>query len=152
MRRATVAALVVLVAAVVVSDVRLARATIGPEARLQLAQAPVIGDVVGHSTRTVALAPAYGLILFHEGNLSGAPWPTQADLRFRALQGLERRTAAEELDGLVADWFIVTDFREFAAQPELQALLEKRGRVVADEDGYLVYDLRDQPPPTLRTP
>lgn len=135
----------VLTAALLVSDVRLARKGLGADARRHRAQAPVIGDLVDHSTEAVALAPAYGRPLSYEGNLSASAWPTQGDFRFRALQGQARRTTAEQLDAVTADWFIVTDFRELAAQPELEELLDRRARLVARTPGYLVYDLRSPP-------
>ncbi|MFP5377919.1 MAG: hypothetical protein ACLGIO_14210 [Acidimicrobiia bacterium] len=64
----------------------------------------------------------------------------------QSLSLVEReRAAAERLDRLVgagATWFIVTDMKDLARQPELEDLLRRVARLEAEDDGYAIFDLR----------
>lgn len=137
-------AVAVLFGAVVLSSgVRAARREAPPAVRLELALAPEVGKLVGHSTRTVMLSHDYGLRLSYAGNLGGSSWPQGPDVLFMALQGLEIPTAAEMFTELTsrADWFVVTAMEEFGRQPALQRLLACRARLVAVGEGYRLYNL-----------
>jgi 4-amino-4-deoxy-L-arabinose transferase-like glycosyltransferase len=107
--------------------------------------APQIGDLVHHSIHTVFLSPAYGLPLAYYGKLGGIAWPDQGLLDAYRWQGLPDLSAEQRFQQMVgpdAEYFIVTDFGQWAAQPDLRAYLDKHTPVLASTDQYLIFDLR----------
>lgn len=138
------AAAAFLAASFAVSAVRSARPLPGGVAEAAIAESERIGDLVGHSTRTVMLAPAHGWPLRHDGRLSGSRWPFAVQLD-RSLAPVQRElAAAERLDRFVgagATWFIVTDLEDLARQPELDDLLRRVARLEAEGDGWAIFVL-----------
>jgi hypothetical protein len=116
-----------------------------PPADLQESSAR-IGEVVGHSVRTVFLAWEYGTPLSYYGRLFGAFWPDARDVWARGLRGVPPMSAEERFEEqyrpLGADYFIVGDMRTWEAQPDLQQLLRSRYAVVSESPSYIVFDLR----------
>jgi hypothetical protein len=108
-----------------------------------------VGRAVNHSSHVIALAPDYGTTLAFYGRMASVAWPTRADLAYERLQGQQPSTVQEQFDQIQrrvgADYFVVTDFGEWRAQPELRAFLAKRFPVVARGNGYLVYRLHSAP-------
>ena len=112
-------------------------------------RAAAIGEVVGHSTRTVFLAWEYGAPLCFFGGLSGTYWPDERDVWAHGLRGILPLGAAERFarryESLGADFFIVEDMSKWERQPDLQALLRARFPVVAERSDFVVFDLRRGP-------
>jgi 4-amino-4-deoxy-L-arabinose transferase-like glycosyltransferase len=116
-----------------------------------------IGELVGHSTRTVYVAPYYGIPLEYYGELSGIQWPRQASDVDRALRGREAgvRSVEERLRSLrreieirtggaetrfTPEYFVITDFREFERHhDDLRAYLTGNCQRVAENDRYIIY-------------
>jgi len=102
------------------------------------------GDACGHTTHALFVAPADGNPLMYYGAVAGQPWPSPLDLKVAATSGQAERSVGARLDAAIADGadcFIVTDFDQWAAAPELRAQLATYP-VLAEGDGYLVYSLR----------
>ena len=102
--------------------------------------------MVSHSTRVVMLDPDYGLAFMYHGEVSGAVWPSGGDLYVDVLMGRERpdaetRFRTQYLPG-GPEFFVITDFRSMAEQPDLKAFLDRNFRILAEDYNYLVYDLR----------
>jgi hypothetical protein len=108
--------------------------------------AGVIGELVEHSTNTLFLASDYGLSLEYYGVLSGLPWPLASDLEWERLAGREELTAERRFDAWFGSGefthFIVMDLAELDQQEDLQRFLERNYPLLAEGEGYLVYDLR----------
>ena len=104
-----------------------------------------IGEVVNHSTRTIFLAEAYGYPLRYYGELFGACWPRQEDLKVRKQRRLEELNIPRRFGGLMKKWspeyFIVADLEDFEGQKELKDFLTSRFGVFAESDKYLIFDL-----------
>jgi hypothetical protein len=117
-----------------------------------------IGDIVGHGEKNVFLTYGYGDPLKYHGILSGSWWPTQTDLAAERLRGQPSPPAEERFQGIVnsgTEYFIVTwfpdgsGFNEFAQQPELQKILDNY-QLVAQQDRYLIFDLRHPKQPSAQ--
>jgi hypothetical protein len=116
-----------------------------------------IGELVGHSTRTVYVAPYYGIPLEYYGELSGIQWPRQTGDVDRAIRGREARVRSvdERLRSLrseieirtggtetqfTPEYFVITDFREFERHhDDLRAYLTGNCQRVAENDRYIIY-------------
>ena len=108
-----------------------------------------IGAIVDHTDHAIYLTCAYGEPLRYYGQLGGWNWPNIGDMIYDRMQGKPVPSAAERLDGLLAqtpyDYFIITDFLELRRQPDLLALLQQRygDKAVAFARGrYLIVKLR----------
>ena len=105
-----------------------------------------IGELVNHSTQTIFLADDYGVSLEYHGLMSGKPWPLSSDLEWERLTRAEGQSAAERFQTLFAsespDYFIVLDRSEFQKQPDLQAFLNENYPILAQNDDYLIFNLR----------
>jgi hypothetical protein len=105
-----------------------------------------IGESVNHSDKTLWLAADYGKPLQYHGEIAGANWPWRGDMGRQRMRGLPPMTAEQRLDRLLgrtsAEFFIVMEAGEFAAQRDLQDLLASRYAVLKQTPQYLVYDLR----------
>ena len=116
------------------------------EISLKVQKSEEIGEVVGHSAKTIFLADAYGFPLMFHGILFGKYWPDVGELRARQLQGETSMSAAEryrqDFAPWQADYFIVEDMSLWAKQPDLQDFLQNNFPLVEDGHDFLVYDLR----------
>ena len=105
-----------------------------------------IGELVNHSTKTIFLSGDYGVPLEYHGLLSGSSWPLQWDLEWERLAGLKSQGAEERFNTRFAknspEYFIVEDLREFEQQPDLKEFLTVNYPNVAQNDEYLIFDLR----------
>lgn len=101
-----------------------------------------IGRLVGHSDRVVILDPLVGLPLRYHGQVAGRNWPHRGIVEGAGAPALpaEERFRADFLRRAPTH-FIVTDYTELDAQPDLKRLLD-RHPVVARELGFTIYDLR----------
>jgi hypothetical protein len=102
-----------------------------------------IGEKLNHETRAVALTEDYGSRLQYFGWTSAAYWPASGDIYASGLRDMgfnfdkefPRRTQSKA-------FFLVTDFKDLNAQPELKARLSTYP-IFAQGEGYVIYDLRD---------
>jgi 4-amino-4-deoxy-L-arabinose transferase-like glycosyltransferase len=104
------------------------------------------GEAVAHSDRTLLLSSKYERALRYHGELYGVAWPRGDELRWERFL-IQRQVGAEErFKSLTlnypADYFVVTDLREFERQEDLKRFLTGRFRVLTQNSGYLVFDLR----------
>lgn len=101
-----------------------------------------IRDALGPRASVVALTEDYGNRLAYWGWLKAPLWPSSGDLYQAQARGNQR-----DIDKLFAEvaaqkaLFLVTDLEDFARQTDLQALLAGYA-VLAQGDGYLIYDLQ----------
>lgn len=106
-----------------------------------------VGEVVGHSGKTIWLASDYGKPLQYHAEIAGTNWPWRGDLRVQAMRGRPPMTAEERLEKLRArtgaEFFIVLERNEFAAQSDLRELLSSRYPVFRRTPAYRIYDLRE---------
>ena len=92
--------------------------------------------------RIIAITHDYGHRLRYYGWVSVSLWPTTAD---QALTGEQFDPA--EFDRLFTgrtagyDYFLITLPKELAAQPQLAEMLNNHYPLLADQGGYLLYDL-----------
>lgn len=107
-----------------------------------------IGEIVQHSPNVISLSIGYGYPLKFYGFTGGGFWPAQVDLSAEALRGQQAQTTEERLDKFIhdekhpAEYFAVTDWREYSMQPELQHLLETKYTLVARTPDFVIFDLR----------
>jgi hypothetical protein len=115
----------------------------GYEREVKVAQE--IGQAVNHSTKTIFLAPNYGRPLVYHGELYGLNWPQAGDFYLGQLSGQPipdtQELFNEWISTYAAEYFIVTDFEEFAAQSELKNLLTHNYPVIANTPDYLIFKL-----------
>jgi hypothetical protein len=104
-------------------------------------------EVVGPGANVIALTEEHGYPLEMQTWLRVVSWPPRHDIPIMVRAGVlpagftpDSHVANHVADGCT--FAVVTDFAEFDRQPELRAALEKRGRLVVNEPGLLVYDLR----------
>jgi hypothetical protein len=104
--------------------------------------ARAIGEYVDHSDRVVFLAPFYGLPLQYLGEFTGEYWPRSITYYLYRRDGERERTVHErhEALGFVPEYFVITHFREYAANHEdLQQYLESRCTPVVLTDAYRIF-------------
>jgi hypothetical protein len=103
-----------------------------------------LGQVIGHDKNIIELAGDYGVRLAYFGWVSGRQWPMTADVYLRTLAGQDQpdfsETFAEQTEGM--DLFVVTSLPELENQPELGQYLSVHYPLIAEGDGYLIYDLK----------
>jgi 4-amino-4-deoxy-L-arabinose transferase-like glycosyltransferase len=127
-----------------------------------------IGEIVGHSTRTVYIAPYYGMPLEYYGELSGTYWPRRVvnwdwikDRMHGTVQKfgsswfyrinnwifrrpVERKLSIEErLKALnfSPEYFIITDFKRFKMHHgDLKEFLVNNCTLIAEDSKYLIYE------------
>ena len=103
-----------------------------------------LGQVIGHDEAIIQLSGDYGSRLAFFGWVGGRKWPMVADMNLRELAGQEREdfTAlfARQTEG--SSLFVVTSLPELENQPELGQFLAAHYPLIAEGDGYLIYDLR----------
>jgi len=102
-----------------------------------------IGEVVGHSTRTLHVASYYGKPLEYYGELAGWYWPLRDDSAF-ALEAASRELSlAERLARLDAfpEYVVITDFLEFERyHADLKDYLATHCSLAVERREYLVYE------------
>ena len=102
-----------------------------------------LGRQIGTDKKIVELSGDYGCRLAYFGWVSGSQWLSTADVALRVLAGQKlpdfATTFAEQTDG--KDLFVVTSLPELDNQTELSAYLANHEKLIAQGDGYLIYDL-----------
>jgi hypothetical protein len=104
-----------------------------------------IGAAIPADGKLIALTSEYGNRLMYYGwrGIAGY-WPDSGDLKLFSMAGsgpMEFESYfAEKTAGM--DYFLITMFSEYGAQPELKNKLEFNYPVLGEGDGYLLFDLR----------
>lgn len=103
-----------------------------------------IGGQFEKEARVIALVEDYGSRLEYWGWRRFATWPHTGDTAYANIRG-----GVFSFDDLFErysskmSYFLVTDFDQFDRQPQLKERLYSSYPVIADEDGYLIFDLRN---------
>jgi hypothetical protein len=109
--------------------------------------APEIGDLVDHSRHVIFVSEAYGRPLRYYAEISGVEWISSVEQQILALKDHDVPTALEIMATLTssidAEYVVVTEFGELAAQPGLKALLASYP-VVAQTDNYIIYKIEKE--------
>jgi 4-amino-4-deoxy-L-arabinose transferase-like glycosyltransferase len=104
-----------------------------------------IGEAIPADGKLIALTSEYGNRLMYYGwrGIAGY-WPDSGDLKLFSLAGSGpmqfESYFAEKTTGM--DYFLITMFSEFDAQPDLKNKLTSGYPVLSEGDGYLLFDLR----------
>lgn len=101
-----------------------------------------IGDIVGHSPRTVFVAYHYGLPMEYYGELAGGPWPVSIDAPLYRQPDARELSVQERLDGLgfIPEYFVITNFDlYYRKHQDLQEYLENNCSLFAKTDQYMIY-------------
>jgi 4-amino-4-deoxy-L-arabinose transferase-like glycosyltransferase len=101
-----------------------------------------IGEIVGHSSRTVFVAYHYGLPLEYYGEFSGLPWPVSIDDPFYRQPDARELSVQERLDalGFTPEYFVITNFELYNRKhQDLQIYLERECSTHLETAGYLIY-------------
>lgn len=101
--------------------------------RPQAAFWAAVGNAIGHQPGVVAITSDYGYPLAYYGWQNTDIWPLAPDIQnfdetFSRFQGKK-------------SYFLITDFDEFNRQPELQKRLSEHYPILAQGNGYLLFDL-----------
>jgi len=115
--------------------------------RPQAAMWAEVGDKLGHGSGVVALTQDYGQRLNYWGWQNAEIWPNSGDIDYHELRGASFNSStnfAKMTNG--KNFFLVTDFQELGRQLDLKKSLSAFP-VYAQGDGYIIYDLRNQPAP-----
>jgi len=147
-----VPALAVIVFAVFLSIYKVQPELFDPNYKYYVEMSKEIGDTVGHSTKSIFLAYDYAKPLRYHGELSGFNWPNAGDFRSYAFSGVPILSAEERFSKVCLkdspEYFIVTDFRSFQQQPDLQKFLIQNFPILVKNSNYLIFDLRRKLKPT----
>lgn len=104
-----------------------------------------VGEAIPANGSVIALTSEYGNRLMYYGwrGIAGY-WPNNSDLKLFSLAGNKPLDYPSYFREMTAgrDYFLITLFSEFDAQPELKDLLYQNFPVFSEGDGYLIFDLR----------
>jgi hypothetical protein len=92
-----------------------------------------VGNAIGHQPGVTALTTDYGYPLAYYGWQNSNPWPLAPDIK-NFNDAWARLTSGKS-------YFLVTDFDEYARQPELQKRLNENYPIFAQGQGFVVFDL-----------
>ncbi len=105
-----------------------------------------IGEAIPADGKLIALTSEYGNRLMYYGwrGIAGY-WPDSGDLKLFSMAGSSpmdfKSYFSEKISGM--DYFLITMFSEFDAQPDLKSELTTKYPVLGEGDGYLLFDLRN---------
>ncbi len=101
-----------------------------------------IGEIIGHSPRTVFVSRYYGIPLEYYGEFGGAPWPVRIEDPFYRKPGEQERSVQERIDqlGFTPEYFVITYFDLYQRlHQDLQAYLESKCSERVEAKDYLIY-------------
>lgn len=103
-----------------------------------------IGEAIPSDGKVIALTSEYGNRLMYYGwrGIAGY-WPASNDLKLFSMAGSAPTDFDDFFNEKTAgmDYFLVTMFSEFDAQPELKNILNNKYPIYSEGDGYVLYDL-----------
>ncbi len=102
-----------------------------------------LGALLDRDADIIALTHDYGDRLAYYGWVNVHNWPETKAMAYRELRGGETMSFdewfADRTEGM--DYFLVTRLNEFSRQQELYAHLTEEYPVVAEGEGYILFDL-----------
>ena len=100
--------------------------------------------MLGPNVSVTALTSDYAYPFFYYSWLVPAYWPQTGDDALRVLAGISAPDFAQKFAELTKgkEYFVVTDFTEYDAQPQLKQLLTTLYPVLYQEPGFIIFDLR----------
>jgi len=105
-----------------------------------------IGEITGHSINNIFLSRSYGHTVMYYGAMFGKTWPTEEDLNFRRLRGLENLSADRlyfsKFENIKPGFFIITDLDSWKKQPDLQKFLRETFEIFSKKKEYIIFNLR----------
>jgi Dolichyl-phosphate-mannose-protein mannosyltransferase len=104
-----------------------------------------VGEALPANKNVIALTRADGMLVKYYGWHTVGVWPSTVDFNLTQLRGGNIDPDFERyFKSLTAgkDLFLVTEFADLDAQPNLKAYLTSHYPVTAKGDGYIVFDLR----------
>ena len=106
-----------------------------------------IGELVGHTSRTIQLADDDGKALMYHGEFWGACWPTAG--KIRRAHNINRKVRGETIDEFEnmarladADYFVVTLLKDFDLQEKLKRHISENYPVLAQGERFIIYRLK----------
>ncbi len=127
------------------------RAAVIPELNQDYRNEPAywqeIASYLPDDGKIVALTQDYGYRLMYYAWRKVILWPNRGEQNLNALRGSEKEFE-EYFSKRTQDkrYFLVTAFRQFEDQPDLKHMLYDRFSLLAEGEGYLIFDLA-QPKP-----
>jgi 4-amino-4-deoxy-L-arabinose transferase-like glycosyltransferase len=109
-----------------------------------------IGELVGHSDKTLYLTHDHGKSLLYHGEVAGVNWPGQAEFKRRTLMGQAELDCTALLKRHIVEdamaYFVATELDEFRKQPDVVAVLDQSHTLLASNAFYRVYELKKPAP------
>ncbi len=101
-----------------------------------------VATLFSPADKVVALSQDYGNRLAYWGWITPRNWPSLDDIQLR-LEAGQDISLEDYFEDYTAgyDYFLVTDFGEFARQPQLEEWLNVHYPLIPSEDGFLLFDL-----------
>lgn len=103
-----------------------------------------IGELLPRDGKIIALTPDYGYRLLYYGWRKVTLWPNRGELSLSELRGQEKDFNdyfKKRIEG--KSYFLIASLRQFNEQADLKAALTGGYPLVAEGDGYLVFDLEN---------
>lgn len=101
-----------------------------------------IGEIIGHSPKTVFVSRHYGVPLEYYGEFGGAPWPVRIEDPFYRQPGAREQSVQERIEQLrfEPDYYVITHFDLYRRKhQDLQTYLENNCTPFAETNAYLIY-------------
>ncbi len=106
-----------------------------------------VAEAIPQDASFIALTADYGMRLRYFGGRVGASWPSEADLRLKALSSDEAYHFQAYFDELTAgkDYFVVTALSQLEAQADLKGYLNDHYPLFVLTDDFVIYQLDEKP-------
>jgi len=104
-----------------------------------------IGDLLGHQSMVMALTEDYGSRLAYWGWQNATIWPTHGDILYHTVIRGGEDDLEHRFDALTGgkEFFLITMMNELDYQPELKGWLYGAYPIYAEDEGYVIFDLRN---------
>jgi len=103
-----------------------------------------VGEFIEPGSRVLAMSQAYGQTLSYYGWVPNDSWVRAGDLDLRELAGASAENildnSYESIDDY--DYFVITQVGELNKIPELKVILFSDYEVLAEGDGFIIFDLK----------
>lgn len=101
-----------------------------------------VGALLPQDGKTVALTQEYGFPLAYYGNRKVSLWPIVGELKLAEMRG-KGKTFAEYFSQKTNGrrYFLITAYNQLEQQPDLAQYLVQNFAVLAQGEGYVIYDL-----------
>jgi hypothetical protein len=94
--------------------------------------------------KTIALTQDYGHRLMYFGWKKVSLWPNSSELKLAEARGNSPDTLIQDFEDLTEGdkYFLVTSFGQLDSQPALKSILYGRYPIIAEGNGYAVFNLQ----------